>query len=206
MLELLPSPRGQVEFLAGASIPSPSKVSYDGVGEFPATMPIVLSGMSNSPELLPNPFRPAWSSESIRIPLGSMNEPVMSGNSVGRAGSYLTFQRDTAMGRLLEGSKIAGAYLCHGGDILGLSFGAMSWQGQTPIYMGSGSADIRASRDIIHLDTVPATGVAATPVPSTAAARRRSSAGRSRPGGWSSTTTRATSPTSPPGAISSMRI
>ena len=157
MLELLPSPRGQVEFLAGGSILSSSKVSYDGVGDFPATMPIVLSGMSNSPELLPNPFRPAWSSELIRTPLGSMNEPVMSGNSV-VAGSYLPFQRDTAMGRLLEGQKSPALFYATGGDILRLSFGGMSWQGQTPIYMGSGSADIRASRDIVHLGTVPALG------------------------------------------------
>ncbi len=35
----------------------------------------------------------------------------------------------------------------------------MTWQGQTPIYMGSGSADIRASRDIVHLGTVPAAGL-----------------------------------------------
>lgn len=158
-LELLPSPQGQVEFLAGGSILSSSKVAYDGVGDFPATMPIVLSGMSNSPELLPNPFRPVWSSELARTPLGSPNEPVIGGNrGLGDGGTYLAFQTDTAAGNLLDGQKPPALFYATGGDILRLSFGAMSWQGQTPIYMGSGSADIRASRDIVHLGTVPALG------------------------------------------------
>lgn len=162
-LELLPSPHGQVEFLAGGSIMSSSRIFYDGVGDFPATMPIVLSGMSNSPDLLPNPFRPVWMSELARTPLGSANEPLLSGNrGLGGDGTYLAFQTGTAMGNLLNGLKPPALFYATGGDILRLSFGAMTWQGQTPIYMGSGSADIRASRDIVHLGTVPALGCGST--------------------------------------------
>ncbi|HEX7853759.1 MAG TPA: filamentous hemagglutinin family protein [Sphingobium sp.] len=163
-LELLPSPLGQVELLAMGSIKGGADIRQDGVGEFPATMPIALSGMSNSADLLPNPFHPVWAGQLNRTYTGTtVINAIFDGNApLGSVGSNMAFQPDTAAGTLLKDRKDPALFYAVNGDIYRFSFGMMTWDGLTPRYISSGSATIRAGRDIINLGTVPAIGCGLT--------------------------------------------
>jgi filamentous hemagglutinin family protein len=153
-LVLAPSPKGQVEFLAGGSISGTAQLSYDGVGDFITSMPIALSGMSNSPDLLPNIFRPVWGGQAERIPNGPV--PTITGN--GSVGSALAFQPETASGRLIQGRKAPALFYAVEGDVREFSFGMTNWSLLNPIYISSGSATIRAGRDIVNLGSPLALG------------------------------------------------
>lgn len=153
-LVLSPSPKGQVEFLAGGNISGTAQLSYDGVGDFVTSMPIVLSGMSNSPDLLPNIFRPVWGGAAERIPNGPV--PTITGN--GSVGSALAFQPETASGRLIQGRKAPALFYAVEGDVREFSFGMTNWSLLSPIYISSGSATIRAGRDIVNLGSPLALG------------------------------------------------
>ncbi|MBO9726055.1 MAG: filamentous hemagglutinin family protein [Novosphingobium sp.] len=163
-VELLPSPHGQVEMLAMGSIEGGADINQDGVGQIPATMPIALSGMSNSADLLPNPFRPVWAGQLQRTSTGAtVVNPIFEGNAaLGSIGSNMAFQPDTATGTLLTGRKDPALFYAVEGDIYRLSYGMMTWDGITPRYIGSGSATIRAGRDIINFGTIPAIGCGLT--------------------------------------------
>jgi len=146
-LVLSPSPKGQVEFLAGQTISGMAQFSQEGVGDFVTSMPIAMSGMSNSPDLLPNIFRPVWGGMAQRIPNGPV--PEVKGN--GSVGSAVAFQPETASGRLIEGRKKPALFYAVAGDVREFSFGMTSWSLLSPIYISSGSATIRAGRDIVNL-------------------------------------------------------
>ncbi|MCG2842186.1 hypothetical protein L6Q21_14475, partial [Sandaracinobacter sp. RS1-74] len=158
-LELSPSPQGQMEFLAGGSIIGGTSTRNDTVGDFQVPMPVTISGMPNDPDLLPNPFRPVYSSSTARTPTGSPNlaGPLEGNSAMGGVGSNLAFQQDNATGRLLEGQKKPALFYA-GKDILGFAFGVTDYNGLQPLYMSSGSASIRAGRDIVHLGTTPSVG------------------------------------------------
>ncbi|MCG2842572.1 hypothetical protein L6Q21_16475, partial [Sandaracinobacter sp. RS1-74] len=160
-LELQASPEGRVEFLAGGSIMGNSLLFQDGWGTFPSVMPIAMSGMSNSPELMPNLYRPAWRGVYARTSVGSPNAPALSGNTIA-IGSNLAFQTDSNRGRLFTGLKDPALFYATGGDISDFAFGMIGWNQQEPYYMSSGSARIRAGRDIVHLGTIPSVGCGPT--------------------------------------------
>jgi filamentous hemagglutinin family protein len=157
-LVLSPSPKGQVEFLAGGSISGIAQLSYDGVGDFVTSMPIAMSGMSNSPDLLPNIFRPVWGGAAERIPNGPV--PTIIGN--GSVGSALAFQPETASGLLIQGRKAPALFYAVTGDVREFSFGMTNWSLLSPIYISSGSATIRAGRDIVNLGSPLALGCGLT--------------------------------------------
>lgn len=163
-VELLPSPHGQVELLAMGSIEGGADIRQEAAGELPGTMPIALSGMSNSPDLLPNPFRPVWAGLLQRTNTGTtVINPIFNGNAaLGRMGSNMAFQTDTAAGTLLTGRKDPALFYAVNGDIYRLSFGMTTWDGITPQYISSGSATVRAGRDIVNFGTVPAIGCGLT--------------------------------------------
>ena len=146
-LVLAPSPKGQVEFLAGGTIKGTATVRRDDIGEFSLGMPIALSGMSNSRDLLPNIFRPVWAGEGMSTPEAA--PPILAGN--GTVGSSIAFQPETAGGRLLEGQKAPALFYAVEGDVRDFSFGMTNWELLSPIYISSGSATIRAGRDIVNL-------------------------------------------------------
>ncbi|WP_447725922.1 filamentous haemagglutinin family protein [Sphingomonas koreensis] len=153
-LVLSPSPKGQIEFLAGGTISGMAQLSQDGVGDFVTSMPIAMSGMSNSPDLLPNIFRPVWSGSAQRIPNGPV--PELTGN--GAVGSNLAFQPETASGQLIQGRKAPALFYAVEGDVREFSFGMTNWSLLSPIYISSGSATIRAGRDIVNLGSPLALG------------------------------------------------
>ncbi|ATQ44563.1 filamentous hemagglutinin family protein [Caulobacter mirabilis] len=157
-LELAPSPLGRVEFLAAVSILGGGTRYTDAKGYFSAGQPIAMSGMSNSPDLLPNPFRPTWLTEFLRTPEVNPNllRPV-NGNTT-RLGTLLAFQKDTATGTLISGRKKPALFYAADGDVSSLSFGFITYDGQTQLYVSSGAVDVRASRDIVNLGTGPALG------------------------------------------------
>ncbi|VXA93964.1 filamentous haemagglutinin family protein [Brevundimonas sp. G8] len=161
-LELAPSPEGQVEFLASGSIRGGGYITSDNAGPYAAGLPIALSGMSDALDLVPNPFRPTWLTTFAMTPDVSVNTPLpYSGNNVsGTIGSMLSFQDDTATGKLLQGAQPPALFYAAGGDINNLSFGFLSYVDQSTRYVNSGSAKIRASRDIVNLGTAPAVGCA----------------------------------------------
>lgn len=166
-LELMPSPIGQVEFLAMGTISGDALIMQDAVGQIPATMPIALSGMSNSADLLPNPFRPVWGGTFNRTYTGPIGmSAVFDGNGSVQTGvgSNLAFQPDTAAGTLLNGRKDPALFYAVTGDIYRMAFGMTSWDGPTPRYTSSGSATIRAGRDIVNYGTVPQIGCGNGPV------------------------------------------
>ncbi|WP_158299008.1 filamentous haemagglutinin family protein [Sphingomonas psychrotolerans] len=146
-LVLAPSPKGQVEFLAAGTIKGTATVRRDDIGEFSMGMPIALSGMSNSRDLLPNIFRPVWAGEGMSTPEAA--PPILAGN--GTVGSSIAFQPETAGGRLLDGPKSPALFYAVEGDVRDFSFGMTNWELLSPIYISSGSATIRAGRDIVNL-------------------------------------------------------
>lgn len=159
-LELAPSPLGQVEFLAGVSILGGGFRVTDSAGPFAAGRPIALSGMSNALDLLPNPFRPVWTTE-WRNGLGAppnVERPV-EGN-VMTIGGLTAFQKDTAAGTLIDGRKAPALFYAADGDISNMSFGFITYEGQSQLYVSSGAVDLRASRDIVNLGTGTGLGCA----------------------------------------------
>ena len=152
-LELAPSSLGQVEFLAGVSILGGGFRSTDNSGPFAASRPIALSGMANTLDLLPNPFRPVWATE-WRNNLGAAPNAVrpVQGN-VTSIGGLTAFQKDTATGTLIKGRKSPALFYAADGDISNVSFGFMTYEGQSQLYVSSGALDLRASRDIVNLGT-----------------------------------------------------
>ncbi|MNU56154.1 Heme/hemopexin-binding protein precursor [compost metagenome] len=152
-LELAPSSLGQVEFLAGVSILGGGFRSTDNSGPFAASRPIALSGMANTLDLLPNPFRPVWATE-WRNNLGAAPNAVrpVQGN-VTSIGGLTAFQKDTATGTLITGRKSPALFYAADGDISNVSFGFMTYEGQSQLYVSSGALDLRASRDIVNLGT-----------------------------------------------------
>jgi len=152
-LELAPSPLGQVEFLAGVSILGGGFRVTDSAGPFAAGRPIALSGMSNALDLLPNPFRPVWITEWRNFVTADPNavKPVQ-GNAMS-IGGLTAFQKDTATGTLIAGRKAPALFYAANGDISNVSFGFMTYEGQSQLYVNSGPVDLRASRDIVNLGT-----------------------------------------------------
>ena len=152
-LELAPSPLGQVEFLAGVSILGGGFRATDSAGPFAAGRPIALSGMSNALDLLPNPFRPVWTTEWRNFVTADPNavKPVQ-GNAMS-IGGLTAFQKDTATGTLIAGRKAPALFYAANGDISNVSFGFMTYEGQSQLYVNSGPVDLRASRDIVNLGT-----------------------------------------------------
>ena len=152
-LELAPSPLGQVEFLAGVSILGGGFRVTDSAGPFAASRPIALSGMARSLDLLPNPFRPVWMTE-WRNNLGAAPNAIkpVQGNAT-NIGGLTVFQKDTATGTLIDGRKAPALFYAADGDISNVSFGFMTYDGQSQLYVSSGALDLRASRDIVNLGT-----------------------------------------------------
>src|SRR3546814_19924163 len=107
--------------------------------------------MSADLDLLPNPFRPVWSTFITGTPQapGTAQTPFAGNNGIAGAGSNLAFQKDTAAGTLLNGQKKPALFYAAGGDISNLKFGYISYDGMTPQYAISGAAEIRASSDKI---------------------------------------------------------
>jgi filamentous hemagglutinin family protein len=153
-LVLSPSPKGQVEFLAGHTITGMAQFSQEGVGDYVTSMPVAMSGMSNSRDLLPNIFRPVWGGMAQRTPDAPV--PTVTGN--GSVGSAVAFQSETASGRLIEGRKKPALFYAVEGDVREFSFGMTNWSLLSPIYISSGSATIRAGRDIVNLGSPLALG------------------------------------------------
>lgn len=163
-LELAPSPLGRVEFLAGTSILGGGYRWPDSKGFYAAGQAIAMSGMSNALDLLPNPFRPVWLSESVRTPTASPNPaPPVNGNSA-NLGTLLAFQKDNATGALVDGYKKPALFYAADGDVSNLGYGFITFEnGQNQLYVGSGSVSVRASRDILNLGTGPALGCSGLP-------------------------------------------
>ncbi|AYV47984.1 hypothetical protein C1707_17915 [Caulobacter flavus] len=158
-LELAPSPLGRVEFLAGRSILAGGYRAIDSKGFFAAGQAIAMSGMSNSLDLLPNPFRPVWLGDYARTATANPN-PVLpvNGNST-NLGTLLAFQKDNATGTLIDGYRKPALFYAADGDVSNLGYGFITFEnGGNQLYVGSGSVAVRASRDILNLGTGPALG------------------------------------------------
>lgn len=161
-LELAPSPQGQIQFLAKRAIAAGGYRTADGQGAYSAGLPIAMSGMSNSLDLLPNPFRPTFVTAFQRTPQVNVNTPTpFGGNNPNAFGSLLSFQDDNATGTLLQGRKPPALFYAAGGDINNLNLGFLTYVGQNTFYVNSGAAKIRAGRDIVNLGTGPAIGCGA---------------------------------------------
>ncbi|WP_286949123.1 MULTISPECIES: filamentous hemagglutinin family protein [Brevundimonas] len=157
-LELAPSAVGQVEFLAGTSILAGGSRDPDVGGSYAAGQPIALSGMARTLDLLPNPFRPVWTTDWVNAVGAPVNvEQPIKGNA-GSVGGLLAFQKDTATGTLRTGRQNPALFYAADGDISNLNFGFITFDGLSQLYVNSGSAEIRASRDIVNLGTGTAIG------------------------------------------------
>lgn len=157
-LELAPSPQGELELLAGKSV-------------YGANFTIDMSGASNSPDLVANPFKPVFS-YSVIDP--DTLETLASGTnaysaSLNLLGPYFAFGPDTPTGNLhasdvdsLDGSTIPNRIYA-GQDIVGVRFGEVlnfdPGSGVTPStwYLAAKPAAIEAGRDIVALGPRPAT-------------------------------------------------
>ncbi len=157
-LELAPSALGQVEFLAGTSILAGGSRDPDVGGSYAAGQPIALSGMARTLDLLPNPFRPVWTTDWVNAVGAPVNvEQPIKGNA-GSVGGLLAFQKDTATGTLRTGRQNPALFYAADGDISNLNFGFITFDSLSQLYVNSGSAEIRASRDIVNLGTGTAIG------------------------------------------------
>jgi hypothetical protein len=157
-LELAPSAVGQVQFLAGTSILAGGSRDPDVGGSYAAGQPIALSGMARTLDLLPNPFRPVWTTDWVNAVGAPVNvEQPIKGNA-GSVGGLLAFQKDTATGTLRTGRQNPALFYAADGDISNLNFGFITFDGLSQLYVNSGSAEIRASRDIVNLGTGTAIG------------------------------------------------
>lgn len=157
-LELAPSAVGQVEFLAGTSILAGGSRDPDVGGSYAAGQPIALSGMARTLDLLPNPFRPVWTTDWVNALGAPVNvEQPIKGNA-GSVGGLLAFQKDTATGTLRTGRQKPALFYAADGDISNLNFGFITFDGLSQLYVNSGSAEVRASRDIVNLGTGTAIG------------------------------------------------
>ncbi|MFC5374175.1 filamentous hemagglutinin family protein [Brevundimonas faecalis] len=157
-LELAPSPLGQLEFLAGTSILGGGYRATESKGDFAAGQMIAMSGMSSSLDLLPNPFRPAWTTEFQRTPSGAANPVLPFNGNTTQPGTLLAFQKDDATGTLIKGRKKPALFYAADGDISNLNFGFITFEGQNQRYVSSGAVMVRASRDIVNFGTGPALG------------------------------------------------
>ena len=152
-LELAPSSMGLVEYLAGTSILGGGSRDPDAGGSYAAGRPVALSGMARTLDLLPNPFRPVWMTDWRDTQGAPVNvvQPIK-GNAA-TLGGLLAFQPDTATGTLRTGRQNPALFYAADGDISNLNFGFITYDGQSQLYVNSGSVDLRASRDIVNLGT-----------------------------------------------------
>lgn len=152
-LELAPSSMGLVEYLAGTSILGGGSRDPDAGGSYAAGRPVALSGMARTLDLLPNPFRPVWMTDWRDTQGAPVNvaQPIK-GNAL-TIGGLLAFQTDTATGTLRTGRQNPALFYAADGDISNLNFGFITYDGQSQLYVNSGSVDLRASRDIVNLGT-----------------------------------------------------
>ncbi|MNX23867.1 Heme/hemopexin-binding protein precursor [compost metagenome] len=157
-LELAPSSLGFVEYLAGTSILGGGSRDPDAGGSYAAGRPVALSGMAHTLDLLPNPFRPVWTTDWRDTQGAPVNvaQPIK-GNAT-TVGGLLAFQTDTATGTLREGRQNPALFYAADGDISNLNFGFITYDGLSQLYVNSGSVDLRASRDIVNLGTGTAIG------------------------------------------------
>lgn len=78
--------------------------------------------------------------------------------NVGSMGGLLAFQKDRANGTLPTACQKPALFYAVDGGISNLNFGFITFDGLSQLYVNSGSAEIRASRDIVNLGPGTAIG------------------------------------------------
>jgi hypothetical protein len=158
ILELAPSPSGQLQLLAGGSIYGNSTYFITGAGG--NTLPFQIDISGADPGQLPTPFNPAWYlypvatvSQSVGVggpgsfgtyattgntsPNGTANEPsqAAAGQAYFGSGALFAFEADSATGVLHANDPSSALIYAVTGDIVDLGFGqifnAFSFQSQS---------------------------------------------------------------------------